>query len=229
MPASHILFLALLASLLLMFALDAISSRLHISPWALAIVFAACLLFSRVNIPLWSNNTAIEPGFVSRHWVFGQPRFFYNPPRIANQIVAINVGGAVIPILFSLYLLPKAPIGRTILAIVIVAIVAHLVATPVENRGIEMPIWVTPIAAALLGLLLTFGEGAAPLAYIAGTIGTLIGADITNLGQLSSLGAGVLSIGGAGVFDGVFLSGIVAVLLSFERPRRPRYPRPITT
>lgn len=229
MPASHIFFLALLASLLMIFALDAISTRLHVSPWVLAIIFAACLLLSRVNIPLWESNKVLAPGFVSRHWVSGLPRFFYSPPRISNQVIAINVGGAVIPILFSLYLLPKAPIGRTLLATLIVAIVTHLVATPVENQGIEMPIWVAPATAAILGLLLTFGNGAAPLAYIAGTIGTLVGADISNLGQLSNLGPGVLSIGGAGVFDGVFLAGIVAVLLSFERPRRPRYPRPLTT
>jgi uncharacterized membrane protein len=229
MPASHIFFLALVASLLMIFALDAISTKLHVSPWALALIFGACLLFSRVNIPLWENNKVLEPGFISRHWVFGQPRIFYNPPRISNQVIAINVGGAVIPVLFCLYLLPKAPIGRTILATVIVAIVTHLVATPVENQGIEMPIWVAPATAAILGVVLTFGNGAAPLAYIAGTIGTLIGADISNLGQLSNLGPGVLSIGGAGVFDGVFLAGIVAVLLSFERPRRPRYPRPLTT
>ncbi len=225
MPASHIFFLALVASLLLIFALDAISTRLHVSPWALAIIFGACLIFSRVNIPLWESSRVLIPGSRYRmgHWIF------YNPPHISNQVVAVNVGGAVIPILFSLYLLPKAPLGRTLLATLIVAIVTHLVATPVENQGIEMPIWVAPATAAILGLVLTFGNGAAPLAYIAGTIGTLIGADISNLGQLSNLGPGVLSIGGAGVFDGVFLAGVVAVLLSFERPRRPRYPRPLTT
>ncbi|HTW95115.1 MAG TPA: DUF1614 domain-containing protein, partial [Tepidisphaeraceae bacterium] len=54
---------------------------------------------------------------------------------------------------------------------------------------------------------------APPLAYIAGTMGTLIGADLLNLGHIYGLGARVASIGGAGTFDGVFLTGIIAVLL----------------
>ena len=61
---------------------------------------------------------------------------------------------------------------------------------------------------------------AAPLAYIAGSLGTLIGADLLNLGKVRGLGAPVASIGGAGTFDGVFLVGIVAVLLaSLIQPR----------
>ena len=55
---------------------------------------------------------------------------------------------------------------------------------------------------------------APPLAYIAGSLGTLIGADLLNLDKVQGLGAPVASIGGAGTFDGVFLSGILAVLLT---------------
>ena len=53
----------------------------------------------------------------------------------------------------------------------------------------------------------------AAVAYITGSGGTLIGADIVNIGRVRELGAGVASIGGAGTFDGVFSSGIVAVVL----------------
>ena len=52
------------------------------------------------------------------------------------------------------------------------------------------------------------------LAYVSGVLGTLIGADLTNLGAIKKIGAPVASIGGAGTFDGVFLSGIIAVLLT---------------
>jgi len=51
------------------------------------------------------------------------------------------------------------------------------------------------------------------IAYAGGTLGTLIGADILNLDKIRDLGAPVASIGGAGTFDGVFLSGLIAVLL----------------
>ena len=51
----------------------------------------------------------------------------------------------------------------------------------------------------------------AAVAYI---LGTLIGADLLNLGKVQGLGAPLASIGGAGTFDGVFLTGIIAVLLA---------------
>jgi uncharacterized membrane protein len=57
-------------------------------------------------------------------------------------------------------------------------------------------------------------KNAPTLSYIVGTLGTLIGADLTNLGKLQGLGAPVASIGGAGTFDGIFLTGILAVLLA---------------
>lgn len=52
------------------------------------------------------------------------------------------------------------------------------------------------------------------MAYIGGSLGTLIGADLLNLDKLQGLGAPIASIGGAGTFDGVFLTGVVAVLIA---------------
>ena len=64
-------------------------------------------------------------------------------------------------------------------------------------------------------------RNSAPLAYIAGSLGTLIGADLTNLDKVRGLGAPVATICGAGTFDGIFLTGILAVLLAslYARPR----------
>jgi uncharacterized membrane protein len=76
-----------------------------------------------------------------------------------------------------------------------------------------VPIFWPPVLAAAAALILS-RRYAAPLAYVAGSIGVLIGADLTNLDKLQGLGAPVASIGGAGTFDGVFLAGVVAVLLS---------------
>jgi len=75
-----------------------------------------------------------------------------------------------------------------------------------------VPVFVPPVLSALLAIVLAPGF-AAPCAYIAGTVGTLVGADLLNLHRMKGFG-GVVSIGGAGVFDGVFLVGIVAVLLT---------------
>ena len=41
-----------------------------------------------------------------------------------------------------------------------------------------------------------------------------IGADLMNLDKIKKLGAPVASIGGAGTFDGIFSTGVLAVLLA---------------
>ena len=64
-----------------------------------------------------------------------------------------------------------------------------------------------------MALLLSL-KRAAPLAYIGGSLGTLVGADLLNLGRVQGLGAPLVSIGGAGTFDGIFLTGVLAVLIA---------------
>ena len=109
-------------------------------------------------------------------------------------------------------------------ATAIVALVLHWLANPVPGLGIAVPVFVPVATTAAVALLLS-RQDAAPLAYIAGALGTLIGADLTNLDKVSGLGAPVASIGGAGTFDGIFLTGILAVILANLFPHR-RAPEP---
>src|SRR5205823_5575342 len=93
---------------------------------------------------------------------------------------------------------------------------------PIRGVGISVPNFLPPLLAAGVALILS-RRAAPPLAYIAGSLGTLIGADLLNLHKIQGLGAPVASIGGAGTFDGVFLTGILAVLLApVGGPSRPR-------
>jgi uncharacterized membrane protein len=143
-----------------------------------------------------------------------------------RTIIAVNVGGAVIPTLLSLYLLIKNRLYvHGLIAVGIVAIVVHLMAKPVQGVGISVPIFIPPLVAAGVALLLSW-QNAPPLAYTAGSLGTLIGADLLNLDKVAGLGAPVASIGGAGTFDGVFVSGILAVLLAPAGGRRRPGPAP---
>ena len=139
---------------------------------------------------------------------------------LKKTVVAINVGGALIPLIVSLYLLWRFPeiAGVAIVGVILVAIVSHLTSRPVVGVGIVSPALVSPLVAAIYTVLVltqvpTIENGFA-VAYISGVLGTLIGADITNLGAIKKIGAPVASIGGAGTFDGVFLSGIIAVPLT---------------
>jgi uncharacterized membrane protein len=131
-----------------------------------------------------------------------------------GTIVALNVGGALIPILVSLYLVARTGmLVRMLIGTMVVAAVVHSLAEVVPGVGIAVPMLAPPLVAAGVALLLAFRR-APPVAYVAGSMGTLIGADLLNLGKIARLGAPIVSIGGAGTFDGVFLTGILAGLLA---------------
>jgi uncharacterized membrane protein len=131
-----------------------------------------------------------------------------------RTIIAVNVGGAVIPIILSVYLLVKNSLySRGFVAVGIVTLIVHFMAYPVPGVGIAEPIFAPPLLATAVAIFLS-RRYAAPLAYVAGSLGTLIGADLLNLGKIEGLGAPVASIGGAGTFDGIFMTGILAVLLA---------------
>ncbi len=128
-----------------------------------------------------------------------------------------------IPMLMSIYLLVRYELWiRATIATAIVAAAVHWFANPIPGLGIAVPVIAPALTTALTAFLLT-REYAAPLAYIAGSMGTLIGADLLNLDKIANMGTSIASIGGAGTFDGIFLTGIVAVMLaSLTSPALPR-------
>jgi uncharacterized membrane protein len=187
--------------------------RMGVPPRYVFAVLLFSLLGSAVNIPV----AELPP----ERMVSGRMVDFFGVEYVVpvlqespGTIIAVNVGGALIPVILSLYLLFKNEFYlRAVLAVIVVAIIVHLFALPVRGVGISVPTFIPPVVAALVAMILAWRQ-AAPLAYIAGSLGTLIGADLLNLGKVQGLGAPIASIGGAGTFDGVFLTGIIAVLLS---------------
>lgn len=171
------------------------------------------LFGSYVNIPVFQ----LPPEHVQSNkeiWFAGVQ---YEVPDVVDwphTIIAVNVGGALIPTILSLYLIVKNSLYiRSLIGVAAVALVVHHFAQPVRGLGISVPMYIPPIVAVVTAMILSW-RNAAPLGYIIGSLGTLIGADIMNLNQVRGLGAPVASIGGAGTFDGVFLAGILAVLLA---------------
>jgi uncharacterized membrane protein len=188
-------------------------SRLGVSSGAALLLLLASLLGSYVNIPVWEfPNRAVRGGqevvYYGIHYVVPVVE------QWPGTIIAVNVGGAVIPTLLSLYLLAKNNLWFAgIATTAVVTVLVHLLAEPVQGVGIAVPIFVPPVVTALTALLIARHHAAA-VAYAGGSLGTLIGADLLNLGVVRNLGTPVASIGGAGTFDGIFLTGIVAVLLA---------------
>ena len=187
--------------------------RLGISAHFIFPLLLLSLLGSSINIPV----TQISGGpVVSRQRVdfFGMRYVIPFIEQHEQTIIAVNLGGAVVPTLISLYLLFTTGLFvRGLLGVIFVSAIVYRLARPVPGVGIAIPIFVPPLIAALTGLLLA-PEHAPALAYVAGTMGCLVGADLLNLHRLAGLGAPVASIGGAGTFDGIFFTGIIAVLLT---------------
>jgi uncharacterized membrane protein len=126
----------------------------------------------------------------------------------------VNLGGALLPVALSAFLFHEVGHGPQLVAVaLLVAAVTHHFARVEPGVGVVVPIIIPTAAAALLAWFIA-PEVRAAAAYVGGTIGTLVGADLLNLRNMRGSGAAVASIGGAGTFDGIFITGIVAVLLA---------------
>ncbi len=196
--------------------------RLGVGPGVALLLLFGSLLGSYFNIPV-----TVLPGASIRS---GQIVDFFGMRYVVpvvnswpGTVLAVNVGGAVIPALMSTYLVLRYQLWlKAAIATAVIALVIHSMAEPVPGVGIAVPVFAPVLTTAILAFVLS-REYAAPLAYIGGSMGTLIGADLMNLDKISGLGAPVASIGGAGTFDGIFITGILAVLIAgIAAPRRPR-------
>ncbi len=185
-------------------------SKIGLSPQMALLIFFLSLAGSFVNIPVYSREATVIPP----QEIF--PSFGFNPFSVpadpTKQIIAINLGGCIIPLLLCIYLLPKAPVLPTAFATVITVLLCFKLARVVPGTGVVIPALLPPLIAVALAFLFSPGNKI-PVAYISGVLGVLIGADIFNLPVLGRY-PGVMSIGGAGVYDGIFLVGIISALLA---------------
>ena len=188
--------------------------KLGLSPSLMFWLLIFTLVGSMVNIPIYTLKSEEIMGDTLVSY-FGMRVRMPRRPRSGQTVLAVNVGGAVIPVALSLYLLTQMDFGLYLPVLVgLVTLVVNRLARPIKGLGIGVPGLIPPLVAVLGAYLLSPPELRAPSAYIASTMGILIGADLLRLGEISQLGAPVASIGGAGTFDAIFLSGIIAVMLS---------------
>lgn len=226
----YALLLFLLITLLPYIALffrDLLVGALGLPPEAVGSFLLLSLIGSFFNIPLTEVRSR-APIYVLR-----EVSFFgvtWRLPRVEmgvrRTLVTVNVGGALVPLLFSLYLLgwsipmcspdPFLTYSKVLFVLVIVTLAVYRSSRLIRGLGIATPAFIPPVTVALATLfvhLLSPLSCPTQIAYVGGTLGTLIGADLLNLHRISGLGAPIVSIGGAGTFDGVYTTGLVSVLL----------------
>jgi len=221
-----LLLLAVLAWILLsaVFLVDAAQlalTKLHLRPSAALLILLAIFFGGFVNLPVHVLEREVEspvpmhPIYTMMGWVPVMRR------RWSRTIIAVNVGGCLIPAALAVFeaawVWRAAPHAMWALVAATLANVAvcYYVARPVPGVGIAMPAFASPlVSVAASWLLLMPGEFLlirAPVAFVAGVLGTLIGADLLHWREVTKLAAPIVSIGGAGTFDGIVLAGLLAL------------------
>jgi len=199
------LFVLLLPFLFLLIQIGIVGAafaKLGLSPGLAIFIIFLSLLGSAINIPIIRRE-------IYQGWTFS-----LSPSMTTEQVICINFGGAIIPLLVCIYLFPKAPLRATLISVLVITLVAKALTRVVPGVGFSLPALIPPVIAAVLALILAH-KNPAPAAYISGVLGTLIGADLLNLQKIEAIGVPMVSIGGAGVYDGIYLVGIISVLLTF--------------
>lgn len=193
--------------------------KLKLDPTTALLVIIGIFAGSPINIPV-KRIPRTESMLADPLAVFGLPGRWPSALRVSREtVIAVNVGGCLIPVGLALYETAQLIMGswQTLpglaLAIFINTIVCYWMARPIEGIGIAMPGMFPPLIAAMSALLFV-PDQATPVAFVAGVLGPLIGADLLHLGDISKISTGIASIGGAGTFDGIVLSGIVAAYLA---------------
>jgi uncharacterized membrane protein len=189
-------------------------------PFALGLL-AVSVGGSYINVPVaafpFTSAAAVNDALV-----FGMHHVAPAAGTASHTVLAVNVGGALVPALISFYVVARNQLYWPALGgIAVVSCVCHMLAYSVPGAGIAVPIVIPPVIAAGMAWIVA-RHNAPALAYCSGTLGTLIGADLMNLPAVHALGAATVSIGGAGAFDGIFLIGLLSALIaSLIRPRVP--------
>ncbi|MFH2104789.1 MAG: DUF1614 domain-containing protein [Parcubacteria group bacterium] len=137
--------------------------------------------------------------------------FFVNGRKKARKGLYLNLGGAIVPTIFSFYLLSQVSLVPALVSLFIVIILARFLSgvSALKGNWLHLSAFIPLLAALGLAFLLVPANPAAVF-YIAGTLGALIGAGLLNLDRI---GEAPLFIGGRGMFHGIFIVNVVFLLL----------------
>lgn len=199
--------------------------RLHLSPQMATLAIIAIFAGSLINLPVHEIEREDDELEFAPQTVFWMGRWTQRYERVRDKtVIAVNVGGCVIPLLLAVWQIRFLattggwPLQALLIAAAANVAVCYFTARPVPGLGILMPGLVAPVTAVTVSFVLLFNADyamyRAPVAFVAGVSGPLIGADLLHLKDIAKASVGMLSIGGAGTFDGIVLSGVLAALFA---------------
>ena len=182
------------------------------------------LLGSVVHVAVYETKyKAIMPSYVTIDFMgfqFRLPSFMW---QIQRSIVSINVGGAIIPTAMSIVLMyvmwdiSHRVLAGVIISLLLTTLIVNRAAKVVPGIGITTPAFLPPLVSAIATTLIiyvmspTLLNASPAAAYIVGVLSSLIGADLMHLREVIELSPAIIDIGGMGTFDGIYLSGVLAI------------------
>ncbi|MEM1626728.1 MAG: DUF1614 domain-containing protein [Sulfolobaceae archaeon] len=150
-------------------------------------------------------------------YFFGIPFYF---PRIKIvddfTIIAINIGGAIVPLLVSFLLLStfkEFNLLKILVIIILSTIFSNKTSKVIAGLGVIANPYLSPILNGTLSFILFQQQlSLIPIStYIATVIGAIVGADLLNLKKIIETRPQLISIGGLGTFDGIYVSGLIGM------------------
>lgn len=145
------------------------------------------------------------------------------PIPVGRTFLALNVGGALVPLGLAVYLVVSAgqtnEKARAVFAALFTGVVVYVIGTYLM-RGLQEPagrfavldiVWLYPIVAGITAYIAGRSRRAA---FVGAAVGVLL-SDVFQLFRLARAGLpGVIHVGGAGAFDVIVLASLFAVLLA---------------
>ncbi len=206
-------------------------SKLGLTSAQGVLMLIAILIGRVVNFPVFTSERLV---IVQKPQTFGYTmdesgRHIQMEQDSANelkkQVFALNLGGFILPLLLSLTFIIRLHVnnqadgvyGWIAFAMVMVAGGCYAMTKADPFTGLRVPL-VMPALMTFISVFFFVPEPFRPVAaYVAGTMGTIIGGNLAPLLTpriRNAVGTPMVSIGGAGTFGGVFVAGILAVLLA---------------
>ncbi len=138
-----------------------------------------------------------------------------------NLAIGFDVAGFLIPFVVSVSMIAdrRSPAVASLIGIACVAGISYLTSDYIAGQGVVIENIVAIAAAAgVLGIIFARRQWqqVGPISYVSGSLGVLLGADLVRAFDILDYQPqhfAIASFGGAGVFDAIFLVGVIAVTI----------------
>jgi uncharacterized membrane protein len=197
-----------------------LGSQWQISSFVLFLMLAGMLLLSSTEIPVYRIRTK-KPEFSDEEKKLLSE--FYSVPLaeeleaddelVFNTSITLNLGGFILPLILVMYTVVNNPSFASLVIMLIIVVITHLLTEIKSGIGIVIPdhlgILSFPFA------LILDPENVASLVLVSGVFGMLIGM-VTSLFNINekTKGSAFMNLGGAGNFRAIYITVLLAVLLS---------------